>query len=316
MALAHRLIKEAKSGDEIVLVDSLSRHGRHIELERVLEHECARLIEVDLERSESLAKLPEPVDRLYHLAARIGVSRTMAAPAQILRMNTLTTMNVFDWFAHHASAEGRLLFASTSEVYSGAKKIDFDLPVPTSEAVPLVMSDLENPRFSYALAKTWGEVYARHLSTETESLFASVRYHNVYGPRMGYDHVIPQIINRVNDAEEPFRIIGAGQTRSFCWIEDAAEATYRTMEAAKLKPGMVVHIGCQEEIAIGDLYELIFKVCQWQPFSREEISPPPGDVSRRCPDTTRLQSLTGYQPSTPLAEGLTKTVRWYTENAR
>jgi nucleoside-diphosphate-sugar epimerase len=317
LALARRLARLSGAGDEVILVDTLGRHGMHAELERVLGHPCLRLVQGDLTLAASLGPIPVPVDRVYHLAGRVGVGPVTAAPADVLRTNTLSTLNVFEWFVGHASSGARLLFASTSEVYSGAALSGFDLPVPTPEEAPAVISDLGSPRFSYALTKMWGEAYATYLSREAGVLMASVRYHNVYGPRMGNDHVIPQIIDRVRAQEEPFRIIGADQTRSFCWIEDAVEATHRILESPRLTPGTVVHVGNQKgEVEIGRLYEMIFDLCGWAPRTLVNRPAPPGSVSRRCPDVTRLRSLTEYEPSTPLREGLEKTVKWYLEQVR
>ena len=81
----------------------------------------------------------------------------------------------------------------------------FDLPIPTPEQVPAVIEDLNNPRFSYALTKMWGEAYANYLASKNNILTMTVRYHNVYGPRMGYDHVIPQIVKRIKSKENPFK---------------------------------------------------------------------------------------------------------------
>ena len=317
LALAQRLAGLAGLSDEILLVDNLARHGANDGLNRLVSNPCVRLIQADLSLAASLDQIPTPIDRVYHLAARVGVGLVTAAPADVLRTNTLSTLNVFQWFADHASPGARLLFASTSEVYSGALLAGFDLPVPTPEAVPAVIPDLDNPRFSYALSKMWGEAYAKYLSHTTDAHFVSVRYHNVYGPQMGNEHVIPQIVHRVRMREDPFQIIGADQTRSFCWVGDAVEATHRTMESSRLTPGVVVHIGNQQgEVEIGRLYDMIFELCGWVPQKRVALASPSGSVPRRCPDVTNLRSLTGYEPSTRLHEGLGKTVTWYLEQSQ
>lgn len=314
-ALAGRLAESSQPGDEIILVDSLGRHGEHEALDRCLQNTCVRLQQVDLCDPSALTGVPTPVNRVYHLAARVGVGPVMRSPASVLRTNTLSTLHVVDWFAEHASPEGRLLFSSSSEVYAGALATGTPVTVPTAENVPAVVSDLANPRFSYALSKMWGEVYTRFSDVGPGRRVVSVRYHNVYGPRMGYDHVIPQIVERVRQKQEPFQLFGEQETRSFCWVGDAAAATHLVMEAEDVESGAVVHIGNQaEETEIGQLYESIFDLCDWRPLQRELVPSPPGSVSRRCPDISRLVELTGYEPSTPLAEGLKTTVDWYLEN--
>jgi len=232
-----------------------------------------------------------------------------------MQNNTLSTMHTLDWFVENSTQGARFLFSSSSEVYGGAVIEGFDLPIPTAENVPAVIADLNNPRFSYAISQVWGEAYANYLAEKNNVFAISIRYHNVYGPRMGYDHVIPQIISRVMSRENPFRIIAAEQTRSFCWINDAVKATHLIMESDNIKPGMVVHIGNEDgEIEIGTLYDLIFDMCGWRPEKVVRVPAPAGSVARRCPNTGRLQLLTGYLPSTPLQEGLRETVFWYKEN--
>ena len=317
LALAKHLVNQAKPSDKITLIDSLERHGKHPELDRILAFPFVDLIQADLTNPESLDQIPNPADRVYHFAAYVGVGPVTKAPAKVLRSNTLSTLNVFEWFSNNSNSGARLLFASTSEVYSGAGLSGFKLTIPTSECAPVVISDLDNPRFGYAIAKVWGEAFAKYLGVENNNnIFICVRYHNVYGPQMGNDHVIPQIIERVISREDPFKIIGADQTRSFCWIEDAVDATHRIMESPHITSGLVVHIGNQKgEVRIGHLYDMVFKLCGWKPLNLVNVPAPSGSVSRRCPDVTRLRSLTGYEPSSPLKQGLKATVKWYLEHS-
>ncbi len=313
--LARRLMRSAASTDRILLVDTLGRHGPTPALAELSEHPAVELIQVDLTSPEVLEALPQQVDRVYHLAAVVGVEAAEKRPAQVMRVNTLAALNVFEWFVEHASPSARLLFASTSEVYSGGVQLGWLVPVPTPETVPTVFDELHNPRFSYAISKLWGEMYARFLGVLHNRVLATVRYHNVYGPGMGYEHVIPQIISRVVQREQPFRVIAPDATRSFCWIEDAVEATHRVMEAPGLTGGMVVNIGDQKgEVAIGQVYEMIFDSAGWRPRAWRKEPAGAGSVARRCPDISLLKQLTRYEPRTSLAQGLERTVRWYLED--
>ena len=314
-ALARRLVHYSNESDEIILIDTMQRHGRSVDLETLLSRRNVKLIQADLTKPEVYSELPAPVDRLYHLAAVVGVDSVEADPVGVMQTNTLSTMNMFDWFVEHATPGARLIFSSSSEIYSGAGIAGFDLPLPTPEDVPAVIPDLSNPRFSYALTKMWGEAYAKYLASSKNIFTISVRFHNIYGPKMGYSHAIPQIISRVMSKENPFRVIAGKQTRSFCWIEDAVKATHLVMESEKTSSGLVVHIGNKdEEVEINRLYELIFDLCGWRPEEITNISPSLGSVPRRCPNTERLWKLTGYAPHTTLKEGLERTVAWYKED--
>ncbi|MBN2563461.1 MAG: NAD-dependent epimerase/dehydratase family protein [Phycisphaerae bacterium] len=310
--LCRRLLADARPGDEIVLVDNMERHGRDANLAELAAQPSVRVLDADLEDHDSLRRMPLPVDRVYHLAAVVGVGRVEADPERVLRTNTICTLNVLNWFAEHAGRDARVLFTSTSEVYAGGLMTDHPIPVPTAEDVPVVISDISNPRFSYAISKLWGEAYVRYVARATGRCLVSVRYHNVYGPRMGYEHVIPQIIVRIRAREKPFRVVGGDQTRAFCYVTDAVEATVRLMEAPGCPLGGVVHIGnSREEKRIAELYKELFALCGWKPETVEHVPAPKGSVGRRCPDTRLMETLTGFVPVVPLAEGLRKTTDWY-----
>ncbi|KPA12950.1 nucleoside-diphosphate-sugar epimerase [Candidatus Magnetomorum sp. HK-1] len=314
-ALAQYIQKKMESSDELILIDSMKRHGKIIDSE-ITKDPRIKIECIDLTDKNSLNSLSFTVDRLYHLAAIVGVGIVEADPLKVLLHNTVSTINIFEWFCNHKKNENsRLLFSSSSETYSGAYIKGFDIKIPTPENVPLVISDINNPRFSYALSKIWGEAYSKYLS-KNNIFTTSVRYHNIYGPKMGYDHVIPQVILRIKSREKPFKIIGADQTRSFCWIEDAVKATYMVMESDQLTPGSCLHIGNQqEEVSIGSLYDTLFKICKWQPEEIVNLDSTKGSVSRRCPDTDFLKKITGYTPSTPIAKGLEITTDWYMHNS-
>jgi nucleoside-diphosphate-sugar epimerase len=314
-SLAGYLLQQCAENDEIFLVDSLGRHGTTPVLESLQRNRKVRFVKADLADPSSVALLPDKPDRVYHFAGIVGVSDVVAAPARVMLVNTLIAANVFHWFVEKAAPNGRLLYASTSEVYSGNTLAGFNLPIPTPETVPAVIHDPKNPRMSYAISKLWGEMYGRFLAEATERFVATVRYHNVYGPAMGYSHVIPQVISRVLRRESPFRIIGATETRSFCWIGDAVRATVLTLESSKLQSGDLVHIGDPDcEVTVQELYNRIFDLLKWRP-DRVAFEPSaPGSVPRRCPDTSLLNSITGFKATMPLSAGLCETVAWYRDN--
>jgi len=311
--LVQQLLEQSRDEDEIYIIDTLHRHGKE-ELNEILSDTRVKIIEANLAIPDSFDSFPKKVDRVYHLAAIVGVGNVETAPLKVLRVNTISTLNMLDWFIKYKTQNARFLFSSSSEVYSGALMAGFNIPVPTPEKVPVVISDIAHPRFSYALTKMWGEAYINYLALQ-KYFCLSVRYHNIYGPKMGYEHVIPQIISRIKSKENPFRIIAGDQTRSFCWVEDAAKATRLVMESDKAMPGTIVHIGNENgEISIDKLYKMIFNACNWYPKNVINSPASSGSVARRCPSTQKLKELTGYLPDTHLKEGLDKTINWYMGN--
>jgi UDP-glucose 4-epimerase/UDP-glucuronate decarboxylase len=294
----------------VTIVDDFSRGRADADLDALRAHPDVRVVPADLTDPGAYASVPHGWDQIYLLAAVVGVRNVEQDPARVVRVNTLAAMHLLDW----VTPGERVFFASTSEVYAGGVDAGV-VAVPTAEDVPTMISDITAPRFAYAVSKLLGE--AAFLHTARARGFDAVvgRFHNVYGPRMGADHVIPEMSLRAQAGEDPFRVPGADQFRAFCHIDDAVEAIVRLM-AVPEAAGQIVHIGNdREETNIGDLAELVLRVAQAGPAI--EASPaPPGSVARRCPDLTRLRSLTGYEPKVTLAEGVQSTFAWYADHGR
>jgi UDP-glucose 4-epimerase/UDP-glucuronate decarboxylase len=253
----------------------------------------------------SCEHIPHGWDQVYMLAAVVGVRNVEKNPGRVIRTNTLSLLNVLDWLEPGT----RLFFASTSEVYAGG--VDAGLvPVPTPETVPLVVADVTAPRFTYGISKLLGEAAVTHIASAKLVPYVIGRFHNIYGPRMGADHVIPELLLRALNREDPFTVYGTEQTRAFCYVEDAVEAMERLM-ATEAAAGEIVHIGNDtEETNIKDLAELVLRVVDFHP-AVQAMPAPPGSVARRCPDLTRLRDLTGYKPRVSLDEGVRWTFDWY-----
>ena len=251
----------------------------------------------------------DPFDHVYMLAAVVGVGVVERDPHRALDVNTKTVLRLLDWLPESS----RLFFASTSEVYAGSV-IAGIAPVPTPEQVPLSVPDLGNPRFAYATSKILGEAAITYAGRNA----VIGRFHNVYGPRMGRDHAIPALTRRLASTETPCRIYGAEQTRAFCHVSDAVEAMIRVMQVHHspdlhdgVKKPLVVNIGNDtEEVTIEHLAGEIADVLDLDSVMIERVAAPPGSVARRCPDLTRLRTLTGFAPSVKLRDGLEETVAW------
>lgn len=303
--LARRLVAD---GHRVTIVDDFSRGRDDADLDRLREHPAVQVVSGDLTAPATWAGLPAGWDQIYLLAAVVGVRNVEQDPARVVRINTLVALHLLDWVAPGE----RVFFASTSEVYAGGVTAGV-VPVPTPETVPTMISDITAPRFAYAASKLLGE--AAFLHTARARGFETVvgRFHNVYGPRMGADHVIPEMSLRALKGVDPFPVPGADQYRAFCHVDDAVEAMVRLM-ATPAAMGQIVHIGNdREETNIGDLAKLVLRVAGSSPAIAAEPAPP-GSVGRRCPDLTRLRELTGYEPTVSLEEGVRATFSWYLDH--
>ncbi|MEH0843440.1 NAD-dependent epimerase/dehydratase family protein [Micromonospora sp. CPCC 205711] len=300
--LARRLTAD---GHAVTIVDDFSRGRDDADLAALRAAPGVEIRSGDLTDPATWAALPHGWDQIYLLAAVVGVRNVESDPARVVRVNTLAALHLLDWI----SPEEKLFFASTSEVYAGG--VDLGLvPVPTAEDVPVVVADPTAPRFSYAISKLLGEAAVLHTARATGLPAVVGRFHNVYGPRMGADHVIPELSLRALRGEDPYRVYGMDQTRAFCHVDDAVEAMLRLMDTP-VAAGRVVHIGNDaEETNIGDLAKLVLRVAEFDP-KLAPVPAPPGAVARRCPDLSQLRALTGYEPVVSLEEGVRRTFAWY-----
>ncbi|MGZ4611817.1 MAG: NAD-dependent epimerase/dehydratase family protein, partial [Kineosporiaceae bacterium] len=239
--LARRLAAE---GCEVTIVDDFSRGRQDPELEAL----GLPVVHADLTDPAAYVGLPTGWDQVYMLAAVVGVRNVEKDPARVVRVNTLALLHLLDWL----EAPSKLFFASTSEAYAGGVSLGL-VPVPTPETVPLVIEDVASPRFTYGISKMLGEAAVIHTARSKGFPFVIGRFHNVYGPRMGADHVIPELLLRAERGEDPFVVYGTDQSRAFCYVDDATDAMSRLM-ASNAANGRLVHIGNdREEIVIGDL---------------------------------------------------------------
>lgn len=302
--LARRLAEEGPH--RITLVDDLSRGRLDDDLAALLARPSVELVQADLTDRAALAGLPREWDQVHLLAAVVGVRHVTGDPARVLRVNTLAALNALEWAT---PAAGVLFFASTSETYaSGVAR--GDVPVPTPEAVPLSVSDIAEPRFAYAASKILGEAVVIHYAAAKGLRFVIGRLHNVYGPRMGTDHVIPELALRALAREDPFRVFGPEQRRAFCHVDDAVDAILRLVGAERAW-GQIVNIGNDtEETTVADLVALVLRTAQFAP-AIQPLPAPPGSVARRCPDLARLRALTGFVPKVALEAGVRETFAWY-----
>lgn len=307
--LAQHLVEH--TAHDIVLVDNLWRGKHDDDLSKLLEHPRVTFVQGDLTDSAFLPTLSGTFDYVYHLAAVNGTRLFYEVPHEVLRINILSHFNILEW-VKGMEKKPRVLFTSSNEAYAGALESFGQLPLPTPEDVPLVISDVYNPRWTYAGTKLIGELLMISYGKSFGIPSVIVRPHNFYGPRAGYDHVIPQMIARIEAKEDPFTIYGADETRSFCYIEDAVRAMRLIMESASfnLERAEIFHIGSDEETLISDLAEALFEVAGWRPDSLVPAESKKGSVKRRLPDTTKLKVI-GWRNETTLKCGLQKTLAWY-----
>jgi nucleoside-diphosphate-sugar epimerase len=264
----------------------------------------------DIRNAEAVERAAKGVDIICHLAFVNGTEFFYSHPELVLEVGVKGILNVID--ACRKNNVGELILASSSEVYQTPDQ------VPTPETVPLIVPDPLNPRYSYGAGKIISEVIALNYGRTLLDRVVIFRPHNVYGPDMGWEHVVPQFVLRMKEAcrelDDPVRfpIQGTGkQTRSFIYIEDFTDGLMLVIEKGEHLG--IYHIGTLDEINIADLAKMVGEY-----FERRIVvmpsEAPLGGTPRRCPDIARLTAL-GFRPKYTLRDGIWPTAAWYNRNS-
>jgi nucleoside-diphosphate-sugar epimerase len=265
------------------------------------------LVKGDIREAAAVDAAMRDIEEVHHLAFVNGTAAFYATPDLVLDVGVKGIVNVIDSCRRHAVPT--LILASSSEVYQSPPQ------VPTDESAPLVIPDPHNPRLSYAAGKIISEMMAINHGRKHFERVLIFRPHNVYGPDMGFEHVIPQFAMRLKRAgAEPaggavaFPIQGSGEeTRSFCHVDDLVAGVMLMREHGEHLG--IYHIGTAEEVTIADLARRMAGIA-----GRNIVLEPscvlPGSTPRRCPDISKLRAL-GYGPRVALDAGLPPTLRWY-----
>jgi nucleoside-diphosphate-sugar epimerase len=294
-------------GDRVRSLDNGSRGAVHRLGDAAREVE---LLSGDIRDSAAVTGAMQGIERVVHLAYVNGTEYFYERPELVLDVAVKGIVNVID--ACISSGVGELVLASSSEVYQSPPR------VPTDETAPLSVPDPHNPRYSYGGGKIIAELMALNYGRKHIPRVLVFRPHNVYGPDMGWEHVIPQLALRVRDLTRvsagpvDLPIQGTGrETRAFVHVDDLVKGVLCVIDAGEHLG--IYHVGSAEEVTIADLARRI-GLC----FSRE-VRVTPGDLRegstiRRCPDIAKLRAL-GYEPQVRLSAGLPPTVRWYDAHA-
>jgi nucleoside-diphosphate-sugar epimerase len=303
-ALVKALVKD---GHAVRVLDDNSR-GAPRRLKDVAED--IEFIAGDIRDPAVVTRAVRGVDEVNHLAFVNGTEFFYSAPELVLDVGVKGMINVID--ACRSEGVGSLVLASSSEVYQTPPE------VPTDEHAPLLVPDPTNPRYSYGGGKIISELMAINFGRKFFERVLIFRPHNVYGPDMGWEHVIPQFALRLKAVAAkhpagklPFELQSNGrQTRSFCHVDDLVSGVM--VMRAKGEHLGIYHIGTTEEITIADLAG---RVAAHAGREIELIArpAPEGGTERRCPNIGKLGKL-GYLPRVPLDAGLPSTVDWYWAN--
>jgi len=294
-------------GDEVAVLDDVSAGTES----KVIQHKANprfSFVRDSILNRDILDDLISRCDMVYHLAAVVGVHHYVINPYAVLNVNVNGTQHVLQLCHKYGK---KVLLASTSEIYGRNPKIPFQ------EDDERVLGATSIDRWCYSTSKAVGE----HFCFAYKKLglrMSIVRFFNVYGPRMDRldtGRVITIFLARIL-RNEPVAVIGDGrQTRCFTYVEDAI----RGMMAAAERPegeGEVFNIGSNHEVSIVELAKKMIALAgstSTLTFVKQEdvYGNSYEDVPRRVPDITKAKQRLNFAATTPLDEGLKRTIDWF-----
>lgn len=289
-------------GDHVYVVDNLST-GSLANLKSFRGNLAFRFSEADVLRWDGLGEAVAWADRIYHLAAVVGVKKVLEDPVSVMATNMSGTERLLRAI-HHGGWNPQVVIASSSEVYGFNPNGSF------AESDNIVLPSAGRLRWTYAVTKLADEFLAFSYARKYGLNIVVVRLFNTIGPNQvgHYGMVVPRFIRHAI-RNEPLTVYGNGeQTRSFCDVRDTVVALDR-LAGCPAAWGEVVNVGNEQEVSIRELAERVVHHAQsssalhfisYKDAYGEEFD----DVAHRRPVLDKLRALTGFVPEWSLDDTL------------
>lgn len=283
------------------LVDELIARGHQV---RVIDnfdtglrtnlHPQAEFYELDIRDDKKIKPLFNGIDGVFHMAAMARVPRSISNPKETHETNVLGTINVL--LAARDAQVPRVVYSASASAYGD------------QETMPLYEDLRAKPLNPYGLQKFVGEEYCKLFSSLYGLETVSLRYFNVYGPKMlldgAYATVIGIFIHQRKNGQA-LTIFGNGeQTRDFTHVRDVVRANILAMESASLGHGEVINIGGGNQISVNQVAKMIGGEVTHLPAR-------PGEIMYSQADITRARKLLGWEPTVDFEDGLEELKRIY-----
>ena len=277
--LLKKFLKEEKK-IKIDIIDNFSRSKNDKFLKDLIKDERVTIIKKNIIniKIENFRNINYEI--IFQFAAILGVQNVINNPEKVLADNFLIMKKSIE-IAKKQTKLKKFIFLSTSEVYAG-RLSRFKIKFPTPETSTLILTDIMNSRTSYMLSK----IYCEAMCIHSKLRYLILRPHNVYGPRMGYSHVIPEIIKKIINLKNKkfLRLYSSNHKRAFCYIDDAIYQIYTITKSKAIN--RIFNIGNnEEEISIFSLCKKILRL-----FSRSDIKIIKKSINNFSP-TKRLPAM-------------------------
>jgi UDP-glucose 4-epimerase len=309
---SHLVEKLLSAGEAVTVVDDLST-GAIKNLDACRAHpnltvNIGSIMDVPL-----MTELIDRTDRVWHLAAAVGVRLIVEQPVHTIETNIRGTEIVLSLSARKRRP---VLITSTSEVYGKSAR------VPFAEGDDLVFGSTTRPRWAYACSKAIDEFLALAYYHEQKMPVVIARLFNTVGPRQTgqYGMVLPRFVRQALDGQ-PMTVYGDGkQSRAFADVSDVIAGLVGLMNNPSAA-GNVFNVGNDYEISIADLAAKIKEKCA-SPSPIEFISFEQAydenfeDLVRRVPDLSKIKALIGFAPARGIDEVIDRVIDWTREQDR
>lgn len=294
--LVERLVREGAQVTAFVRYNSRRDPGL-LHLLSPDEGNRIRLVFGDLRDAAAVHQAMESQDLVFHLGSLIAIPYSYLLPREVVDTNITGTLNVL--MSARALGTPRLIHTSTSEVYGSAQRLPMDESHPFQCQSPYAASKAAADH----LVDSFGKSYGLPVVT--------VRPFNTYGPRQSTRAVIPAIITQA--LRHPEVALGDSRPwRDFTYVADTVDGFIRAA-ATEGVLGECFNLGSGQSLTIGDLAELIFRLLGVRPSLRTDparLRPPASEVLHLEADAGKARHRLGWNPRTPLEDGLKATIEW------
>ncbi len=299
-------------GHDVVGIDNLNSYYtpalKQYRLDQLAAYRHFKFVALDLADRQGMAQLfkTEAFQQVVHLAAQAGVRHSLTAPFDYVDSNLVGMMTVLEGCRHHKVEH--LVFASSSSVYG----MQHQVPFRETDCVDFPVS-------LYAATKKSCELMAHSYAHLYHLPITALRFFTVYGPA-GRPDMAPWMFTEAILKGKPIKVFNQGKMkRDFTYIDDVIHSVVRIAqcvpcadcaEAGTHAPYQLFNVGNHHPVELLDFIETIEQCCG---RTAEKIFMPmqPGDVMQTHADVQRLETATGYQPNTSIAQGIGRFVDWY-----
>tara|TARA_B100000787_G_C16164679_1_gene283223 strand:- start:335 stop:1312 length:978 start_codon:yes stop_codon:yes gene_type:complete len=300
---SHLCEMSVKKGYKVVGFDRYNSNNSYGWLKKSKYLKKIDLILGDIRDYDSVYKSMQGCDKVFHLAALIGIPYSYVSPLAYIKTNIEGTYNILE-SAKNLKLKN-IIVTSTSEVYGSAKYLPIDEEHPLNAQSPYAASKISADQLSLSYYKSF------NLPVKI------IRPFNTFGPRQSSRAVIPRIIIQCLNIKNKKLILGSLKpTRDFNFVEDTCEAYFDILKNKKMI-GKTINVGSNTNISIENIAKKIMHLTGRKLTfikNKKIIRPKLSEVDNLQCDNKKIKNLTNWKPRTKLDNGLKKTIKWIKDN--